>query len=116
MDTLKIITDRLIITEFNVSMAEIVHENIGYVQAVPIGDEWEVGYHIASKYTGNGYATEAVKAFVPLIMKRLNIKRIWGICRASCRVLEKCSFSLKEKCFGDYKGQNQEIYKYVYEM
>jgi len=51
MDTLKIITDRLIITEFNVSMAEIVHENIGYVQAVPIGDEWEVGYHIASKYT-----------------------------------------------------------------
>jgi len=23
-------------------MAEIVHENIGYVQAVPIGDEWEV--------------------------------------------------------------------------
>jgi len=35
MDTLKIITDRLIITEFNVSMAEIVHENIGYVQAVP---------------------------------------------------------------------------------
>jgi len=39
----------------------------------PIGDEWEVGYHIASKYTGNGYATEAVKAFVPLIMKRLNI-------------------------------------------
>jgi len=61
MDTLKIITDRLIITEFNVSMAEIVHENIGYVQAVPIGDEWEVGYHIASKYTGNGYATEAVR-------------------------------------------------------
>jgi len=108
MDTLKIITDRLIITEFNVSMAEIVHENIGYVQAVPIGDEWEVGYHIASKYTGNGYATEAVKAFVPLIMKRLNIKRIWGICRgdniASCRGFGKVFLQFKRKVFWGLQG------------
>jgi len=44
MDTLKIITDRLIITEFNVSMAEIVHENIGYVQAVPLvmNGKWDI--------------------------------------------------------------------------
>ena len=36
--------------------------NIGYVQAVPMDDgKWEVGYHIAKIYTGNGYATEAVK-------------------------------------------------------
>ncbi|HOM01681.1 MAG TPA: GNAT family protein [Acetivibrio sp.] len=107
MDTLKITTERLIISEFDESMAEIVHlnsldddnrkfvpdevfetveeaqkilkfliecykgmngplvypvllksgENIGYVQAVPTGDEWEIGYHIASHYTCKGYAT-----------------------------------------------------------
>ena len=38
--------------------------NIGYVQAVPMDEgKWEVGYHIAKAYTGNGYATEALKAF-----------------------------------------------------
>ena len=55
--------------------------NIGYVQAVPMDEgKWEVGYHIAKAYTGNGYATEAVKAFLPIIMKKLNIKEILGIC------------------------------------
>jgi len=61
-----------------------------------------------------------VKAFVPIIMNLLNIKRVWGVCRgdnmASRRVLEKCSFSLKEKYFGCYHGENHEIYKYVYGM
>jgi len=55
--------------------------NIGYVQAVPMDEgKWEVGYHIVKAYTGNGYATEAVKAFLPIIMKKLNIKEILGIC------------------------------------
>lgn len=40
--------------------------NIGYVQIVPMDDgNFEVGYHIAKIYTGNGYATEAVKSFLP---------------------------------------------------
>lgn len=93
-------------------------ENIGYVQAVPIDDGWEVGYHIAAQYTGNGYASEAVAAFVPLVMKRLGIGEIWGICRgdnlASRRVLEKCAFNLAFFGTGNYKGQEHEIYKYVY--
>jgi [ribosomal protein S5]-alanine N-acetyltransferase len=93
-------------------------ENIGYVQAVPIGDEWEVGYHIAKKYTLNGYASEALNVFVPVIMKYLGIKQIWGICRAdnlaSRKVLEKCNFKLGFKGIGNYKGRNHEIYKYLY--
>ena len=48
--------------------------NIGYVQAVPLGNGvWEVGYHIGAKYTKHGYATEAVTAFLPVIMKRIGI-------------------------------------------
>ena len=38
--------------------------NIGYVQLVKIIEGYEIGYHIAEKYTGNGYATEAVKLFL----------------------------------------------------
>ena len=68
--------------------------NIGYVQAVPMDEgKWEVGYHIAKAYTGNGYATEAVKAFLPIIMKKLNIQEILGIVVfkniASRKVVEK---------------------------
>ena len=163
-------TERLIITEFDVSMAECVHlnsldednrnfvpdevfetvqeaeetigflmecykgtegpfvypvllkngENIGYVQAVPIGDQWEVGYHIAARYTRNGYASEALEAFLLVIMTRLGIERIWGVCRednrASRRVLEKCSFALVSCQTGVYHGQEHVVCKYVYAL
>ena len=111
---MRIETERLIITEFDLSMAESVHKNsldednrrfvpdevfetiedaketigflmgvyesgdgplvypvllmdetnIGYVQLVPIEEGYEVGYHIGKEYTGNGYATEALGAFL----------------------------------------------------
>lgn len=170
MEKFEIFTDRLIITEFEESMAESVHknsldednrrfvpdevfetveeahegirflmerykslegpfvypvllksgENIGYVQAVKRDEGWEVGYHIAANFTGQGYATEALRAFVPVIMKKLGIDIMWGFCRgdniASRRVLEKCSFLLEQKHFDDYQGQTQEIYKYLYRL
>ena len=168
MSQLRIETARLLITEFDESMAECVHinsldentrrlvpdevfatvqeahdaitflitcygdtasplvypvllqsgENIGYVQAVPLADEWEVGYHIAAKHTGNGYASEAVDGFLPVIMRKLGIERIWGICRAdnaaSRRVLEKCGFSLASQTVGDYHGEVHELCKYLW--
>lgn len=95
-------------------------ENIGHVQAVPYGDGWEVGYHIAAKYTGNGYATEAVRAFLPIIMKLLDLKQIWGVCRrdnvASCRVLEKCAFKLVSCEVANYHGREHEVCKYIYSV
>ncbi|NLL38178.1 MAG: GNAT family N-acetyltransferase [Clostridiales bacterium] len=92
---------------------------IGHVQAVPIEGRWEVGYHIAKQYTGRGYATEAVRAFIEPIMKWLGISRIYGICRteniASRRVLEKCGFSLVFVGSGPYHGEKQNICRYEYE-
>ena len=93
--------------------------NIGYVQAVPLGDcEWEIGYHIAQKYTGNGYATEAVKAFLPIVMKKLEINKMTGIClrenTASCAVMEKCGFVLDHEGVGNYQGQSRNICQYSY--
>ena len=53
---------------------------IGYVQAVPFDDGTrEVGYHIGANYTKKGYATEAVKAFLPIIMPKLGLSKIAGI-------------------------------------
>ena len=93
-------------------------ENIGYVQLCPIEDGWEIGYHIAKKYTGKGYAAEAVKAFLPVIAKRKALSAVYGIClkenTASIRVLEKCGF---EKVFdgaGCYQGAEREIVKYIW--
>ena len=95
--------------------------NIGYLQAVPMDEgKWEVGYHIAKAYTGNGYATEAVKAFLPKIMKKLNIKEILGICVAeniaSRKVLEKAGFIKEFEGIGTYQEVKREICKYIYKL
>lgn len=166
---MKIETERLIITEFTMDMAEAVHLNsldednrrfvpdevfetveeaaetveflmsvyengdgpyvypallkdgtyIGYVQAVPLDDGcWEIGYHIGGKYTAKGYATEAVKAFLPHIMPKLGIKEIAGIClaenKASVKVMEKCGFRKTFEGIGTYQGQERNVCKYTY--
>lgn len=166
---MKIETERLIITEFTMDMAEAVHLNsldednrrfvpdevfetveeaadtigflmgvyengdgpyvypvllkdstcIGYVQAIPFDDgTWEVGYHIGGNYTKQGYATEAVKAFLPVIMPKLGITRIAGICLAenkgSVKVMERCGFIKELEGVGSYQGQERDICKYFY--
>lgn len=96
-------------------------ENIGYVQAVPLdGGGWEIGYHIASAYTKTGCATEAVSAFLPVIMKKLGINRMAGVCLAdniaSRRVMEKCGFVMEYTGTGDYHGSRHEICRYRFEL
>jgi ribosomal-protein-alanine N-acetyltransferase len=39
--------------------------------------EVEVGYCIGQSYRGKGYATEAVKAFLSAMAKKLNIKEVY---------------------------------------
>lgn len=166
---MKIQTQRLIITEFDLSMAQTVHENsldddnrqfvpdevfetveyaketleyligvyrtgdgplvypvvlksgenIGYVQLVPIKEGYEIGYHIAKKYTCNGYATEAVKAFLSYIMPQKNIRKVYGICvaenTASARVMEKCGFIKEYDGTGEFQGEGKHICRYAFE-
>lgn len=168
---MKIETQRLIITEFTMDMAEAVHRNsldadnrrfvpdevfetveeaaetleflmgvyengggplvypvllkdgtyVGYVQAVPLdGGVWEVGYHIGGDYTRNGYATEAVTAFLPVIMPKLGLRRIAGICladnKASVKVMERCGFQKEFEGVGPYQGEQRKICKYYFEI
>ena len=95
------------------------NSNIGYVQLVPIEDGmWEIGYHIAKKFTGNGYATEAVKSFLPIITKEADINEVYGIClaenKASNAVMQKCGFSNVYSGIGSYQGSDREIIKNVW--
>ena len=167
---MRIETDRLIITEFSMDMAQAVHENsldednrrfvpdevfetaeearealaflisqyggaegplaypvltkaggenIGYVQMVPLEDGvWEIGYHIAKRYTGNGYATEAVRAFLPRMAETIGIGEVHGICLkeniASKHVLKKCGFEPVFEGVGDYQGALREVFRSVW--
>ncbi len=92
---------------------------IGYVQAVPLdGGAYEVGYHMGKAYTGQGYATEAVRAFLPVIMEQLHISDMLGVClvenAASVKVMEKCGFQKLFEGMGEYQGEQQNICKFVY--
>lgn len=91
----------------------------GYVQLVPLDNgRWEIGYHTVKAMTGRGYATEAVRAFLPVMMERLSLSEVDGICDAnniaSRHVLEKCGFVKVFEGDGLYHGTIQPIVKMVY--
>ena len=91
---------------------------VGYVQLVPIEDGWEIGYHTVKAYAGRGYATEAVRAFLPVMMEKLHLTQVAGICdaqnAASLRVLEKCGFRRVFQGEGMYHGAMTPIVKMMY--
>ena len=91
--------------------------NIGYVQLVPIEEGWEVGYHIAQKYCGNGYATRALSLFTEYVKQHTNIRKLYGIAlalnKASRRVLEKNGFELIFEGTGLYQGKKRKIIKTI---
>ncbi len=94
--------------------------NIGYVQLVSIDEGYEVGYHIAKPYTSQGYASEALKAFLENLKNSMNIECVYGICVkeniASKRVLEKCGFKKLFEGTGSYQNENREIVKYIFKF
>lgn len=79
---MKIETDRLIITEFTMDMAEAVH------------------------------------AFLPVIMPRIDITQITGIYladnKASVRVMERCGFVKEFEGIAPYQGEDRMICKFTY--
>lgn len=90
----------------------------GYVQLVPIESGWEIGYHIVKEMTGRGYATEAVRAFLPVMIDRLGLTQVAGICdaenTASIRVLEKCGFARVYEGEALYHGEMKPVVKMIY--
>ena len=91
--------------------------NLGYVQLVKINEGYEIGYHIAKRYTGHGYATEAVNLFLDYLKNNSNLKEIYGVAlatnKASRRVLEKAGFKLYFEGMDLYQGKRRKIIKTV---
>ena len=91
--------------------------NLGYVQLVKIDKGWEIGYHIAKKYTKNGYATEAVFLFLEYLKNKGQLKEIYGIAlsanAASKKVLQKCGFEPFFEGMGIYQGKRRKIIKTI---
>ena len=91
--------------------------NLGYVQLVKIDLGWEIGYHIASQYNGNGYATTSVKLFLEYLKQNTNYKEIYGVAladnKASRRVLEKNGFELIFEGIDWYQGSKRKIIKTI---
>lgn len=91
--------------------------NLGYVQLVKIEDGWEIGYHIAKRYTNNGYATDSLKLFIKYIKENTKLNELYGIAlaanKASTRVLEKCGFELIYNGPGIYQGKKRNIVKTI---
>ena len=90
----------------------------GYVQLVPIASGWEIGYHVVREMTGRGYATEAVQVFLPVMMDKLSLTQVAGICdaenTASIRVLEKCGFARVFEGEALYHGEMKPVVKMIY--
>ena len=94
-------------------------ENIGYVQLVPLGGgTWEIGYHIAKRHTGKGYATEAVRAFLPRAAEMAGTGEVYGVClsenAASRQVLLKCGFVPVSEGAGDYQGETRQVFRSIW--
>ena len=92
----------------------------GYVQLVPMEEGWEIGYHTVKDYACRGYATEAVTAFLPVMMARLGLTEVAGVCdarnAASIRVLEKCGFRRVFEGEGLYQGAMKPIVRMIYTL
>lgn len=73
---------------------------------------------LASNSERTGYATEAVKAFLPEILKQLDLQGIEGAClaenTASIKVMENCEFSMQYKGIGHYQGNEAIICGFTY--
>lgn len=92
-------------------------ENIGHVELVPIGGgQWEIGYHVGEAFTRRGYASEAVRTFLPVMMTEWHLREVMGICAAenaaSRAVLEKCGFVKLFEGVGEYHGELRPICRY----
>jgi len=90
-------------------------EYIGHVSFSYIPRGVEIGYAICEKCQGQGYATEAVKAFAKWGKDHLGLQRIYGLTypgnEESERVLQKTDFVfVKDDVDGEYAGQHMLVH------
>ncbi len=91
-------------------------ELIGHVGLSPLNGEVEVGFAIADRHQGRGYASEAVRAVLDWAIPRFDLPRVLGIAAsdnvASCSVLERAGFELARQSAGRLHGRQGLIRVY----
>jgi ribosomal-protein-alanine N-acetyltransferase len=79
-------------------------ELIGHVGLSPLNGQTEIGYAIADRYQGRGFASQAVRAMSEWALARFDLPRILGIVAtdnaASCKVLENAGYRLIAESMG----------------
>ncbi|HLE11852.1 MAG TPA: GNAT family N-acetyltransferase [Bacteriovoracaceae bacterium] len=95
------------------------NEVIGHIGLSPIENSVEIGYAIAEKQCGKGYASQAVTAFSKWAIKELKIKKIMGIVASenvgSGRVLEKSGYFFERENEQMYLGEMRLCRRYFIE-
>lgn len=83
----------------------------GHVGAFAAGGEMLVGYWLGKEFWGQGIATRALAAFLPLVPARPLLAHVAKHNVGSIRVLEKCGFTVaREECV---TGAGEEIAELV---
>ena len=100
----------------------VLKENNEPIGTIDVNNTWskyscvELGYTIAKKYWGNGYATEATMAVINYLFNECEVQTIYSECMenniASRRVMEKCGMiqegCLRNRC-EDRNGKRQNL-------
>jgi ribosomal-protein-alanine N-acetyltransferase len=96
-----------------------INKVIGHVGLGPYSDHCEVGYAIAEKYWGNGYASEAVIAYSKWFIHQSRIKKIYGVVASenigSAKVLEKSGYTFEKEDEQMYLGEIRLCRRYYYD-
>ena len=91
-----------------ISVRAVLHRGavVGHVASFPRLKRRELGYWIGRPYWGQGLASGAVTAFLPLVPIRPLYARVAHDNAASIRVLEKCGFRplAVERAFAPARG------------
>lgn len=95
------------------------HTIMGSVGTSYYEDFQEIGvtYFIGTKFRGNGYAAEALRALVEYFLKDYRIDRLMAAARAkntaSCRTLERAGFRLTDtRLYRDLYDEQEELYHF----
>lgn len=92
--------------------------DVGVNEVECSNNEVEIAYGICKRYSGNGYATEAVIALTDYIIHTFGISVLYGRVmngnNASAKVMEKTGYKYYQKEFGaedDTYGKGMLVYK-----
>lgn len=85
------------------------NELIGHVGLSEIGEGIEIGYAIGADYQGNGYAKEAVRAYIKWAKENLQLDSVYGVVDKENLASQKVLLASGFKVIENYKPASGKI-------